>query len=116
MFDNCIKDNDDRKIFTAEENGKKYSLDNESKFTIAKIQIDDCVFDKKEKKCDWLFRVGNNHFIFVELKGGDINKGMLQLYNTFVNVKQEMNDGKVWFRLSVGKNSTVPKSAKNKFL
>ena len=116
MFEGCIKENDKRKIFTAEEDGKKYTLLNNSNLTIEKIKIDKCVFYEEVKKCDWLFWIDRRDVIFVELKGSDITQGVKQLYETYENLKNKIEFNKIWFRLSVGSKNSVPKSIKNNIL
>jgi hypothetical protein len=110
MFENCTVIKDRRKIFTAKEEGKVYSLNNEPSFEIAKVKIDGCVFNEATKKCDWLFLVAEEKAIFVELKGSDITTGIKQLHKTYDRLRNRLGDRFIWFRLSIGEKNSVPRS------
>ena len=84
ILEECIEFNDERKICVAEENGKKYNLNNPFGFTLRKVKIDKCL-DRHigEKRCDYLMDcVDLKRVIFIELKGGDLNKAVVQIYST----------------------------------
>ena len=113
MFENCVEIKSRRKIFTAKEEGKAYTLINNANFDITKIRVDGCVFKDKIKKCDWLFIVEVHKAIFVELKGRDIKGGLKQLAITYENLKNAIGNKQIWFRLCVGEKNSVPKSVRS---
>jgi hypothetical protein len=114
MQADCIKIKDTRKVFAAKEEGKVYTLYNNSKLKIAKIQIDGCIFKEYTEKCDWLFLIEEHNAIFVELKGSDIEKGISQLLSTYDKLKTEkdIKGCTIWFRLSIGEKNSVPRIVK----
>jgi len=114
MQPECIKIKDKRKVFTAKEEGKVYTLYNNSRFKISKIQIDGCVFKANTEKCDWMFSVEGDKAIFLELKGSDVEKGLSQLATTYEKLKaeKEIKGCEIWFRLSVGEKNSVPRAVK----
>jgi hypothetical protein len=112
MLDKCIEIKDRRKIFTAKEEGKVYTLNNKPKYEIAKIKIDGCVFKDKVKKCDWLFTIETGKAIFVELKGSDVRSGLKQMAITYKNLQKVIGTKEIWFRLCVGEKNSVPKSVR----
>ena len=110
MFEECIEIKDSRKIFTAKEDGKVYTLNNTIGVEIAKIKIDGCVFNEGNKKCDWLFLVEEGKVIFVELKGSDITGGLKQLHQTYDRLRNKFANRIIWFRLCIGERNSVPRS------
>ena len=89
--DKCIEFNDNRKAFVAEENRKKYNLNNPSGQFIRKVKIDKCLDQNSgEKRCDYLMDCKNlKRVIFIELKGSDLNKAVVQIHTTIVHLKNE---------------------------
>ena len=89
--DKCIEFNDKRKICIAYENGKKYQLNNLSEITIRKIKIDKCLLQNVgEKRCDFLMDTEDmKRVFFIELKGGNLNKAVNQIYSTILYLKME---------------------------
>lgn len=69
----CTKSN------AASENGKRFEIKSNERFT--KIKIDNCLIPSKQtQKCDFGFiRHSNNEFYFVELKGKDIKTAFEQI-------------------------------------
>jgi hypothetical protein len=110
MFENCTEIKGKRKVFTAKEEGKVYTLNNNLSLEIAKVRIDGCVFNELTKKCDWLFLVENKKAIFVELKGSDIKGGIKQLHATYDRLRNRLGNRIVWFRLCIGEKNSVPRS------
>lgn len=110
MFEECTEIKDRRKIFTAKEEGKVYTLDNNACFDVAKVRIDGCVFNEEIKKCDWLFLVEQEKVIFVELKGSDIASGIRQLIETYNRLRNQLGNRIIWFRLCIGEKNSVPRS------
>jgi hypothetical protein len=108
----CTEIHDNRNIFTAKEEGKVYTLNNNSKSKIAKIKVDDCIFSDNVKKCDWLFLIEDLKSVFVELKGSDVRTGQKQLLNSYELLEKYVNND-IWFRICIGENNSVPKSIKD---
>jgi hypothetical protein len=89
---NCVEFTDNRRICTAEENGKKYELRNSSATLLKKVKIDKCIAQKTgEKRCDFLIQAHDlNRSIFIELKGGNLNNAVNQIYDTITFLKDEL--------------------------
>jgi len=94
---------DDRKECVAIEKGKKYKLINDSRHVIKSIKLDECLADKiGERICDYLMHIDNKELkraIFVELKGGDLNSALKQLYSTVTYLKSEFTNHKMDARI-----------------
>ncbi|MEP7251097.1 MAG: hypothetical protein ABI683_01920 [Ginsengibacter sp.] len=97
----CVEHNDERKICVAEENGKKYQLFNKSGVTIKKVKVDKCLPQKaNEKRCDFLIEAKEHkRVIFIELKGGDLNKAVIQILSSIVYLKNEFGNYKIDARI-----------------
>ncbi len=97
----CVEHNDKRKICVAEENGKKYQLFNKSGITIKKVKVDKCLQQKaNEKRCDFLMEAKKlKRVFFIELKGGDLNKAVNQIYSSIVYLKNEFKNYKIDARI-----------------
>lgn len=67
---------------TATENGKRFEIESNERFT--RIKIDSCLINSQVvEKCDFGFiRNSNDDFYFVELKGSDIEKALRQIIST----------------------------------
>jgi len=113
MFEDCIEFNDRRRVFTASEEGKTYTLNNLRNLEIAKVKVDGCMFNENVKKCDWLFLIAEDKVIFVELKGSDIRQGVKQLEETYNRLRNSIEVNEMWFRLSIGEKNSVPKSIRD---
>lgn len=94
IFAKCIEFNEKRKICIAYENGKKYQLNNTSNVTIRKVKVDKCLTQNVgEKRCDFLIEAQDlKRVFFIELKGGDLNKAVNQIYSTIVYLKGEFKN------------------------
>ena len=70
-----------------QEDGVKFHLLNPRKIKCQKIQVDGClpIFGPK---CDW-FVSADNASILIELKGGDIDKAVVQLQATILWLKKK---------------------------
>ncbi len=112
MFVECTEIKSRRKIFTAKEEGKTYTLNNQGDFEIAKVKIDGCVLKDANKKCDWMFLVEDEIVIFVELKGSDVNGGLKQLHDTYFRLKNNLRYRNFRFRICVGEKNSVPRSVR----
>lgn len=74
-------------IITAEENNRKFILNNPSKRPVKKIKVDGCLdshLSMTGSRCDYLFEINNpmTEVIYLELKGRNIEKAYEQLINT----------------------------------
>lgn len=87
----CVEFNEKRRICIAEENWKKYQLNNLSGIRIRKVRVDKCLDQNAgEKRCDFLMDTEDlKRVFFVELKGGDLNKAVIQIYSTILYLKTE---------------------------
>lgn len=102
------------KQIVAQENKRRYILQNPSGKKICRIQIDGCVISStsKSKKCDYLIVVckseaenQENHsedFYFIELKGKDLIRAVEQLTETIQHFQSGIS-GKVLARAVVSK-------------
>ncbi len=97
----CIQFDEERKICVASENGKTYSLNNNSNYKIRKVKVDNCVGkEMKEKRCDYLMEIKSiNKVIFIEVKGGDLVHALRQLYSTIVYLKLEFRNYQIDARI-----------------
>lgn len=97
----CIEFKDNRRICVAEENGKKYELRNDSEIPVRKIKVDKCLAqNEREKRCDFLMEVENlERVYFIELKGGDLNKAVNQIYSTIIYLKKEFINYRIEARI-----------------
>ena len=95
------------KYIVAEENKKKYVLQNPSKKKICKIRIDSCVISSKtQRKCDYLMIVcESENKYFIELKGRDLISAVEQLAETikYFQAKCYESNGKVFARVVLSK-------------
>lgn len=87
-YGRCATESTHKKI-TAEENGRKLTLENPNGNTIRKIQVDGCLItDTSHKRCDYMFEMEETNsklislVIYLELKGCDIKKAYDQLVAT----------------------------------
>ena len=84
MIDRCNSFNKN-KIISVSENRRTFKINNKSLLTINKVIVDNC-YIKDTKRCDYLFEIideGDVKSVFyVELKGMDIQKAILQLEAT----------------------------------
>lgn len=74
----------------ASKKNKKYILNNDSEVEFQKYDLDDCVLKTHKTEgfriCDYLIHSKENKlFIWVELKGRDLNDACEQIYNSFMN-------------------------------
>ena len=78
------------KVITAEENKRKFSINNTSGKVVRKVKVDGCLFNNADltKRCDYLFEIEEPDsqliclVIYLELKGCDIEKAYQQLLAT----------------------------------
>jgi len=105
----CIEFKEKRKACIADENGKKYHLNNISGLTIRKVKVDKCFLqDIGEKRCDYLMDSDDlKRVFFIELKGGDLIKAVKQIYSTIEYLKPEFMDYRIDARIVGTRN--VPK-------
>lgn len=105
----------------AEENKRKYILQNPSRKKVCKVRIDDCVItSQSQRKCDYLMivcedKVSNQaesvDLYFIELKGRDLMSAVEQLTETikYFQAKKYKFSGKIFARAVLSK-VPMPKS------
>ncbi len=91
----CIEQNEFKKIFFRQEMGKRFSLKSEKDFSCKIVGIDKCVFQNSElRRCDYLFLVNNgdtnSRAFYIELKGINIKYACEQLYNSIKLTRPEI--------------------------
>ncbi|MEA5478801.1 hypothetical protein VB774_14330 [Pseudanabaena galeata UHCC 0370] len=102
------------KLVVAEENKRKYILQNPSKKKICKVRIDGCVIpSQSQRKCDYLMIVceskstneQESDIYFIELKGRDLISAVEQLTQTIAYFQAEKYQfiGKVFARVVLSK-------------
>jgi hypothetical protein len=72
------------KIVRVSENRREFRIENNSRYEINKVTVDDC-YITSGLKCDYLFEIINTDIkevFYVELKGSDIFHGIKQLEST----------------------------------
>src|SRR4051794_39277486 len=78
---------------SVEENGRSFTLHNESKYVIWKWAIDKDVFrNKEEKRCDYLLLVDTRErkiYYWIEIIGSDIIEAFRQILSTITNISVE---------------------------
>lgn len=114
IFSTC----DNRKVFTAVENKRKYLLINKLQQKICKIKVDNGIIqDADNNKCDYAFLIcGNKSLILVELKGKDFLHAIQQIISTINLLAIEFNGNIVSARIVLSKVN-VPNLQNNpKFL
>jgi len=70
----------------ANENGKRFSLQNPDRIDICRVKIDGCLISGNNvQKCDYFFAVNSNpeKYFLVELKGVDLDTALRQIESTF---------------------------------
>jgi len=77
-------------MVVAEENKRKLSINNPSKKVIRKIRVDDCLITEGIR-CDYMFEIDEpiKFVIYLELKGGHIERAYKQLTATLTKFKAE---------------------------
>src|SRR5215208_1986223 len=82
-FKRCSEDSQ-HPLIVVEENKRKFTIHNQKKKRIKKVQVDGCLIDDKRQRCDYLFEIGRvcHCVIYLELKGADIEKAFSQLIST----------------------------------
>src|SRR5665213_978686 len=106
ILEQCIEFKEKRKICVALENGKRYELNNISGVTIRKVKVDKCL-DRNagEKRCDFLMDAADlKRVFFIELKGGDLNKAVNQIYSSIRYLKSEFVNYRIDARIIASKD------------
>ncbi len=95
LRESCREYSEVRKIAVVKEEGKKYSLFNNSGFIIDKYRIDGCIAQAEGKRrCDYLFLTSQQPqtAYFIELKGGDTVGAVEQIRDTIEYLKPELKN------------------------
>ncbi|MDH2510827.1 hypothetical protein QDS52_17690 [Acinetobacter baumannii] len=84
-----------KKIFSYQENKKKFEVKNPNSLNVCQYIIDGCVIpESSQLKCDCAYTIYDgpsiNKIIFVELKGSDICHAAKQIINTYNSFKNEI--------------------------
>lgn len=96
----CVEFDDERKICIAVEKGKMYKLNNNSRYKIKKVKVDNCIPHRDEKRCDYLMEIKSiNKAIFIELKGGDLVHALKQINGTINYFKAEFKNYQIDVRI-----------------
>ena len=96
----------------AKEKGREYRFQNKSRKQVCQIKIDGCYITSQEKKCDFLYIVGEcEDWYFIELKGSHLLKAVEQITQTLDYFNSYVM-GRVFARIVVTKVSH-PKSIEN---
>lgn len=80
MIDKC-NELTTQKIISKDENKRKFIIKNNSNKKVNVVKVDNCLI-VDGNKCDWLFEIDDKKVFYVELKGKDISKALLQLSST----------------------------------
>ena len=82
-FKRCSEDLQ-HSLTVVEENGRKFTIHNQKKKRIKKVQVDGCLVNDKRQRCDYLFEIEQvcHCVIYLELKGSDIEHAFNQLAAT----------------------------------
>ncbi len=99
----------------AEENKRTFYLDvRNDKISFCRIKYDKCIYQGKDEHCDYIFALNHSdkktEWLFIELKGQDIKKGIDQITASIKQIGQSKLKG----RLSAFVvSSKVPKAARS---
>jgi hypothetical protein len=109
ILESCIEYNDNRKECVATENGKTFRLENNSGVVVRKVKVDKCILQQVgEGRCDYLMNVDDKKIVyFIELKGGDLRKGLKQISDTIDYLKSEFTN--FIFEARIVGSGNVPK-------
>jgi len=74
-------------VLVVKENKSCFEVVNSSRLSITKVKVDGCLINDARMRCDWIIEVGDpvNRALFVELKGCDVDKAIVQLKATLVH-------------------------------
>lgn len=108
----CLQSTDKRSVAVAYENGKKYTLNNQSSCLITHYRVDGCFPQPpNERRCDYLFLTEHStqpkQAFFVELKGSALSKAIRQLHDTLRSLDVPLKGYETYARI-VG-SSDVPR-------
>lgn len=105
----CLISKDMRSRIRCEENGRKYTLINDTCSTFSKYHVDGQVIIGNVKKCDYMVVNYDNNIhkvIFIELKGQDSTTAADQLYYTIDQLRpflQNLSNVKYYARMILSK-------------
>jgi len=82
-FEKCSDISTNARIVVVE-NKRKFTLRNQAKQSVRRVQVDGCLISDHRPRCDYLFEIGKKCHcaVYLELKGGDISKAFEQLVAT----------------------------------
>lgn len=101
---------------SANENGKKFAVENRAGRNICRVRVDDCLITSREiKKCDYLFAViETSRYYLVELKGTAVADAVAQIVSTFDIVNRKIRETPQNYK-GVIVSSAVPSATEQRF-
>lgn len=112
LHDSCFSNSS-----AANENGKRFNLNNHSKLVICKVKVDGCLITSNSiRKCDYLFSVDSmpKKYFLVELKGIDLATAITQIESTYDQLQPILGAQPEQFQ-AVIVASAVPRAANLEF-
>lgn len=87
-FDAC-RVSSQKKLVVAEENGRRFVMENPSLRQVDEYRVDGCLITDDRERCDFMYEVDSpcTLAIYVELKGKEIEKAISQLSATIGYLK-----------------------------
>lgn len=87
-YDLCSTTTTDSKV-VVQENKSRFEVQNNSRLTLRKVQVDGCLIKDNSQKCDWIIEVDDQvkRALYIELKGCDVDKAISQLKSTLVHTR-----------------------------
>lgn len=82
-------------LIVLKENRSRFEIQNKEKKNIQKIQVDGCLIDDAQEKCDWIVSVnheGTKKALYIELKGCQLDKAISQLQATLKTTEQRFGN------------------------
>ena len=81
-----------KSIFVRKENKSEFRLKNLSKMYINEVQVDGCLIQEEQQKCDWIYEIACHQVkkvIYIELKGKHLQHALEQILNTVIFCERE---------------------------
>jgi hypothetical protein len=104
----CQEFCDSRKTIVVKDSGNKqeYRVTNNNGKEICKIKVDGCLI-KESERCDYLIlSCEDKSAFFVELKGHDLKKAIVQIDSSLTNLMTEIKEFKIYARIVLNRNPT----------
>jgi hypothetical protein len=110
FLDSEFSECDYRQHVVCKDGGKEYRLENDLGEFVCRVKIDKG-FIRHGEKCDWLIIICERKiFIFVELKGSDVEKACSQILSTIHYFEQSIRnlEGVVYARIVAQRVPNIP--------